>query len=80
MKLMATAVAVYLSLNIEVVDEERGAGLLAVPLVSLTRLAGWVWGLGRVQAAVGLRLARVRLAWTLAGIGWRSLVWGLAGG
>ena len=35
----ATTMAVYLSLNVEVIDDQRGADFLAVPLLSLAWLA-----------------------------------------
>ena len=39
----ATAMAIYLSLNVEVVDDQRGADFLAIPLLSLAWVlaAGW---------------------------------------
>jgi len=34
---------IYVGLNVELIDDERGAGLLTYPLVPLTRLAAMLW-------------------------------------
>jgi hypothetical protein len=79
--LSATALAVYLSLNVEVMDDQRGIDCLALPLLSLTWLlmAGWWIQLRWVD--VQRRLAYWRQQWRLfrsvAGIGWRSVAWSM---
>ena len=79
----ATTMAVYLSLNVEVIDDQRGTGFLAIPLLSLAWLlvVGW-WCQSQTvkfQCRFDDWLATWRLRLTLAGIGWRALAWGLAG-
>ena len=41
--LSATALAIYLSLNVEVRDDEQGNGVYTLPLVSLTWLLAAAW-------------------------------------
>jgi hypothetical protein len=79
----ATAMAIYLSLNVEVVDDQRGVDFLAVPLLSLAwvLVAGW-WCQSQTvkfQRRYADWLATWRLRLALVGIGWRALAWGLAG-
>jgi hypothetical protein len=77
----ATALAVYLSLNIEIVDDQRGIDCMALPLLSLTRLlmAGWWiqirWK--KVQRRYAHLQKKWQLFWSVAGIGWRSVAWGI---
>ncbi len=79
--LAVTAVAVYLSLSIEVRDDRRGTALFTYPLVMLTGLAmwGWAWlGWGQqVWAGILARCEQVYVAMVFAGIGWRALWFGL---
>ena len=84
--LSATAMAVYLSLNVEVIDDQRGASFIAaLPLLSLTWLlmTGWqaqtrVIDLHRNwQRRLNQWLAQLELMQTMIGIGWRSATWGL---
>ena len=77
----ATTMAVYLSLNVEVMDDHRGIDCLALPLLSLTRLlmAGW-WVQLRwtgVQHSFAYRRQQWQLYWSVAGIGWRSVAWSM---
>ena len=79
----ATTMAVYLSLNVEVIDDQRGTGFLAIPLLSLAWLlvVGW-WCQSqtvKVQRHCDDWLATWRLRLVLVSIGWRALAWGLAG-
>ena len=79
----ATAMAIYLSLNVEVVDDQRGADFLAIPLLSLAWLLviGW-WcqsQMAKFQRRYDDWLATWRLRLVLISIGWRALAWGLAG-
>ena len=77
----ATALAVYLSLNIEVIDDRRGVDYLALPLLSLTRLlmAGWWIQLHwkRVQRHYVHLQKKWQLYCNLADIGWRSVAWSM---
>ncbi len=79
--LTATAVAVYLSLNVEIVDDRSGASVIAVPLWSLAWLLAAIWTAGeqvvRFRRRLSNRLNRLQTAWTLVGIGWRSVAWGV---
>ena len=79
--LPATAVAVYLRLNIEVIDDRRGAGMLMLPLVSLARLLMALWTARALligwRDAIRRGSSYFNLGLDLAGIGWRSMVWGL---
>ncbi len=86
-----TALAIYLSLNIEVIDDERGKRLATLPLLSLTWLGLLIWQLYLALAGGWQRrpkwprrsgsrrrqnaIARATMAWILG----RSLVWGLTG-
>ena len=75
----ATTMAVYLSLNVEVIDDQRGADFLAVPLLSLAWLlvAGW-WCqafTAKLQRRLDDWLATWRLRLALVSIGWRALAW-----
>ena len=79
----ASTMAVYLSLNVEVIDDQRGADFLAVPLLSLAWLlvVGW-WCQSQTvkfQRCYADWLATWRLRLVLVSIGWRALAWGLAG-
>ena len=79
----ATAMAIYLSLNVEVVDDQRGADFLAIPLLSLAWLLviGW-WCQSQTvkfQRRYADWLATWRLRLALVSIGWRALAWGLTG-
>jgi hypothetical protein len=79
----ATTMAVYLSLNVEVIDDQRGADFLAIPLLSLV----WVLAVGwwcqaqtvKCQRRYDHWLGTWRLRLTLVSIGWRALAWGLTG-
>ncbi len=84
----ARTVAAYLSLNLEIHDEERGSGLLTFRLLSLTALLFWLglagdviaqmWQrLGRQRADIAGRWHRLGVYWLLAGIGLRALCWGV---
>ena len=79
----ATTMAVYLSLNVEVVDDQRGADFLAIPLLSLAWLlvVGW-WCQSQTvkfQRHYDDWLATWQLRLALVSIGWRALAWGLTG-
>ena len=79
----ATAMAIYLSLNVEVVDDQRGADFLAIPLLPLAWLLviGW-WCQSQTvkfQRRYADWLATWRLRLALVSIGWRALAWGLTG-
>ncbi len=77
-------IAVYLSLNIEVVDHQQGAMLFTFPLVSLSWLAMLLWG-GR-DRLTGLEQTvhrewqwvqvQITLFLTVTGIGLRSFLYG----
>lgn len=79
----ATTMAVYLSLNVEVIDDQRGADFLAVPLLSLAWLLVIGWWCQVFTAKLQSRLDDWRATWrlrlVLVSIGWRALAWGLAG-
>jgi len=83
--LSATAMAVYLSLNVEIIDDRRGMSFMALPLLSLTwlLLTGWQAQTRLVdlhrnwQCRLNNWLARLHLIQTMVGIGWRSVVWGV---
>ena len=79
----ATTMAVYLSLNVEVIDDQHGVDFLAVPLLSLARLLVVSWWCQTQTVKFQRRyddwLATWRLRLVLAGIGWRALAWGLGG-
>jgi hypothetical protein len=79
--LSATALAVYLSLNVEVMDDQRGIDCLALPLLSLTWLlmAGWWIQLrwGDVQRHFAYRRQQWHLFCSVIGIGWRSVAWSM---
>jgi hypothetical protein len=102
-RLADTALAVYLSLNIEVIDGQQRSGVYAMPLVSLTWLLVAVWLLRVEIARLGHELQAIVQPWTgmmpsqltawrrrlqaitnqwqvalvVAGIGWRSVAWGV---
>lgn len=86
-----TTLAIYLSLNIETIDD-RGKRLATLPLIPLTWLLGWGWRLGSLWSNLkrpkrSARLAANRprsdrrppAALVLTWIFGRSLLWGLAG-
>ncbi|MCB0166695.1 MAG: hypothetical protein KDI79_20875 [Anaerolineae bacterium] len=79
----ATTMAVYLSLNVEVIDDQRGTGFLAIPLLSLAWLLviGWWYQTftTRLQSRLDDWLATWRLRLVLVSISWRALAWGLTG-
>lgn len=90
-----TALAIYLSLNIEVIDEERGKRLATLPLLSLTWFGLWIWQLYLILTGSRPRRPKrpARCVKRLGGRRWhsavvratmtwivgRSLVWGLTG-
>jgi hypothetical protein len=79
----ATAMAIYLSLNVEVVDDQRGVDFLAIPLLSLAWLlvAGW-WCQSQTvkfQRRYADWLVTWQLRLVLVSIGWRALAWDLTG-
>ena len=55
----ATAMAVYLSLNVEVIDDQRGADFFAVPLLSLA----WVLVIGWWCQSYTVKFQRRYAAW-----------------
>lgn len=79
--LAATSMAVYLSLNVEIIDDERGSDLLAYPLLSLA----WLLMLphllhaqiSKIKTAARAGLDRLTITLAIIQIGWRSLVWGV---
>ena len=77
----ATTMAVYLSLNVEVMDDQRGIDCLALPLLSLTRLLMVGWWMQMRWADVQHRRNHLwrqwQLFWSVACIGWRSVAWGM---
>jgi hypothetical protein len=83
--LSATAMAVYLSLNVEVIDDRRGASFIALPLLSLTwaLMAGWQAQTRVIDlhhnwhCKLNNWLAQLELMQTMIGIGWRSATWSL---
>ncbi|MFC1975757.1 hypothetical protein ACFLXQ_05115 [Chloroflexota bacterium] len=79
--LSATTLAVYLSLNVEVMDDQRGMDCLALPLLSLTWLLMAGWWVQLRWADVQRRFTYWRQQWYLvrsvAGIGWRSVAWSM---
>ncbi len=79
--LSATALAVYLSLNVELVDDQRGTGLFTLPLLSLTGLLMFAWsiraGIARLRSKLDTWVVRLQLTQMVVGIGWRSLAWGV---
>lgn len=83
--LSTTTLAVYLSLNVEVMDDHRGIDCLTFPLFSLTRLlmAGWWVQLHwtdmqhRFAYRCAYRRQQWQVYWSVAGIGWRSVVWSM---
>jgi hypothetical protein len=87
-----SALAIYLSLNIEVIDDRRGKRLATLPLLSLTWLGLWIWQLylaltdsrpkrpaRYVKQSGGRRWHSTIVRATMAWIVGRSLVWGLTG-
>ena len=79
--LSATNVAVYLSLNVEIIDDERGSDLLAWPLLSLAWLLMlphvWQVLISKIQTTVRTAVDDLIFTLTVIQIGWRSLAWGV---
>lgn len=81
---MTTALAIYLSINIQVIRGER-AQMLTFPLLSLTGLCLGLWtawaGLGALADQVtdlGLTLiGKIEVGLTLVGIGCKAVAWGV---
>lgn len=90
--LAATSLAVYLSLNVEIIDDERGSDLLAYPLLSLAWLlmlphllqalfqkitTTACTGLDQLWASVRVGTQTLAVALALIQIGLKSLAWGV---
>jgi hypothetical protein len=75
-----TALAIYLSLNIQVSRGEQGQ-LLTYPLLSLTGLCVGLWTVWAGLALVGERgatlLGKIEVGLTLLRIGCTSVAWGV---